>query len=403
MTTRSPSLLPWLVAAALASASTLAPAQTKAEVEAAKHALDLKLYQATTNALVAQREAEIRKATAEAERAELLARLPPAESKALPGTLDSDAFGAAGLVRAFDLAQALARDVCAALPAGRTTTIYEPGAAQGVVSARLVADGIKHINDDLTRQNEALQKFIDQHTPPVAKTLSLVGLAAVPATIRAVADVAALFRSNAQVASASYGDDARAMFATALAAACPAQVVGLGAGYMGEFDSAQYDKLLAKVRAVSSQRSSYAARLAIVEKMADSAKGETKREYAAVASAAAGVLKTADAFVESLKVGDASDKSPLFNAGRYLAYGALAKDALVLDFHLRLEGMTVMKQTLLSGQQLRLSGVALLWYRVHETSGTLHSAAALRKISAPVEVDLRGKAAGPGFWDAPPR
>lgn len=403
MTTRPLSLLPWLLAAALVSASTLAGAQTKAEVEAAKHALDLKLYQATTDALVAQREAEIRKATAEAERAELLARLPPGESKALPGTVDSDAFGAAGLVRAFDLAQALAREVCAALPAGRSTTIYEPGAAQGVVSARLVADGIKHINDDLARQNEALQKFIDQHSPPVAKTLSLVGLAAVPATIRAVADAAALFRSNAQVASASYGDGARAMFATTLAAACPDRVVGLGTGYMGEFDPAQYDKLVAKVRALSVQRSSYAARVAIVEKMADSAKGETKREYAAVAAAAAAVLKTADAFVASLKVGEASDKSPLFNAGRYLAYGARAKDALVLDFHLRLEGMTVMKQTLWSGQQLRLSGVALLWYRIHDTDGTLHAAAALRRISAPVEVDLRGKAAGAGFWDAPPR
>lgn len=397
---RSP--LACLMILALACASSPALAQTRSEVEAAKNALDLKLYQATTDALVAQREAEIRKATAEAERAELLARLPPSESKALAGTVNSEAFGAAGLVRAFDLAQALSVDVCAALPDDRKATIYEPAATQGVVSARLVSDGIKHISDDLGRQNDELQRFIDQHVPPVARTLSLVGIAAVPATIKAVADISALFRSNAAVVSTSYGEDARAMFVTSLAKACPDKVVGLGSGYMGEFDPAQYDKLMAKVRALVGLRSAYAARVAIVQKMADSAKGETKKDYSAVASAAIAVLKTVDAFIDSLKVGEASDKSPLFNAGRYLAYGDRARGALVLDFNLRLEGMTVMKQNMFTGQRLHLSAAALLWYRVYEANGLLRSANALRRISPPVDVHLRGKDAGGEFWDAPP-
>jgi hypothetical protein len=389
-----------LAAAALLLSGAPASGQTKSEVDAAKNALDLKLYQATTDALVAQREAEIRKATAEAERAELLARLPPSESKALAGTVNTEAFGAAGLVRAFDLAQALAVDVCAALPAGRKATIYEAGATQGVVSARLVNDGIKHISDDLSRQNDELQRFIDLHAPPVARTLSLVALAAVPATIKAVADISALFRTNAAVSSNSYGEDARAMFATSLAEACPDKLAGLGSGYMGEFDPAQYDKLMAKVRALVALRASYAARVAIVQKMADSAKGEAKKDYSAVASAALAVLKTVDAFIDSLKIGEASDKSPLFNAGRYLAYGERARGALVLDFNLRLEGMTVMKQNLFTGQHLRLSGVALLWYRIFETNGTLWAANSVRKISAPMEVDLRGADHG-AFWDAP--
>ena len=389
-----------LLALALASP---ALAQTKAEVEAAKNALDLKLYQATTEALVAQREAEIRKASAQAERAELLARMPPSDSKAPAGTVNSEAFGAAGLVRAVDLAQALSVDVCAALPAERKASIYEPAATQGVVSARLVSDGIKHISDDLARQNDELQKFIDQHAPPLARTLTLVGLAAVPATIKAVADMSALFRSNATVASSSYGIDARAMFVTSLATACPDKLIGLGSGYMGEFDPVHYDKLMARVRTLAGLRSAYAARVAIVQKMTRSAKGDAKKDYSAVASAAVTVLKTVDAFVESLKAGEASDKSPLFNAGRYLAYGERARGALVLDFNLRLEGMTVMKQNMFTGQHLRLSGVALLWYRIYETNGTLRAANALRKISAPVDVDLRGKAAGAGFWDTPPR
>lgn len=392
----------WLptVIVCYAAASPL-QAQTKAEVEEAKRALDLKLYLAATDALVAQREAEIRKATAEAERAELLARLPPAESKALPGTINSESFDAAGLVRAFDLAQVLSAEVCAALPVGRKATIYEPTATQGVASARLVSDGIKHISVDLARQNDELQKFIDQHAPPVAKTLSLLGLAAVPATIKAVADISALLRSNSAVASTGYGEQARAMFATSLAKACPDKVTGLGSGYMGEFDPAQYDKLMARVRELAGMRASYAARAAIVQKMADSAKGEAKKEYSAVATAAIAVLKTVDAFIESLKVGEASEKSPLFNAGRYLAYGERTRGAMVLDFDLRLEGMTVMKQNIFTGQRLRLSGVALLWYRIYETNGTLWAANSVRKISAPVEVDLRGTNAAGEFWDGP--
>ena len=397
-----PRSLRWPVALLCCAATSICPAQTKAEVEAAKNALDLKTYQATTDALVAQREAEIGMATAEAERAELLARLPPADSKPLPGSVTTTAFGAAGLVKAFDLAQAMASDVCAALPADRKTTIYDPAATQGVVSARLVSDAVRHMNTDLSKQNEELQKFIDLHapqTPPVAKTLSLVGLAAIPATVKAVADISALFRTNAVAASDSYGEDARAMFITSLGKACPERVAGLGTGYLGEFDGAEYDKLMAKVRALVALRSVYAGKVAIVQKLADTAKGEAKKDFASVASAAGAVVKTVDQFVESLKVGEASDKSPLYNAGRYLGYGERAKGALVLDFNLRLEGMTIVKQNMFTGQHLRLSGVALLWYRLYEANGTLRLANAVRKISAPVEVDLRGTDAGGEFWD----
>ena len=77
--------------------------------------------------------------------------------------------------------------------------------------------------------------------------------------------------------------------------------------------------------------------------------------------------------------------------------------AMVLDFDLRLEGMTVMKQNMFTGQHLRLSGVALLWYRIYETNGTLWAANSVRRISAPVEVDLRGKDGAGEFWDGSAR
>jgi hypothetical protein len=70
----------------------------------------------------------------------------------------------------------------------------------------------------------------------------------------------------------------------------------------------------------------------------------------------------------------------------------------VLDVELRLEGLSIVKENLFSGQQLRLSGVAFLWYRLHEPDGRLLGAEVLRRISRPVEVDLRGGAADDEFW-----
>jgi hypothetical protein len=42
--------------------------------------------------------------------------------------------------------------------------------------------------------------------------------------------------------------------------------------------------------------------------------------------------------------------------------------------------------------------VAFLWYRVYGQDGTLRLADAVRRITEPVEVDLRGKDAGGEFW-----
>jgi hypothetical protein len=351
----------------------------------------------------AQREAETRKAIAEAERAELLARLPPASSRPLAGAADTRQFGAAGLVKAFDLAQQLATDVCAALPADYKTVIYEAAAAQGVVAARTVQDSIARLSDDLAKQNKELQLVIDRHTPPGSKvqTISLVALTVVPATVKAFADMTSLFKTDVSVAGIAYGDGAHSLFATALAHACPGKIAGLGAGYLGELDAVQYDKLLARVRTLASQRGEYANRVAIVERLADGAKGEEKKALAAVASSAGALLKTIDAFVESLKAGEASDRSPLFTAARYLGYASRTSGSLVLEFDLRLEGLTIVKDNMFTGQHLRLSGLAFLWYRLYEPNGTLLLANAVRKITQPVEVDLRGKDAGGDFWAGP--
>ena len=351
--------------------------------------------------ITAQRNAETRAAIAEAERAELLARLPPATSRPLPGAVELRQFGAAGLVKAFDLARQLAGEVCTALPADKKTAIYETAATQGILAARLVQDSIDRVGDDLGKQNKILQQAIDAHTPQGGKAgaLALSVLTAVPATLRAAADLSSLFKTDVSAEGLAYGEGARSLFVTALARQCPDKIAGLGAGYMGELDIKPYDSLLAKVRNLATQRGDLANRVALVQRLADAAKGEDKKELAALAASGGALIKSADAFIDSLRAGETGDRSPLFNAARYLGYAARTRDMLVLDFDLRLEGMTIVKDNLFIGQRLRLAGVAFLWYRLHEPNGNLRLADAVRRMTAPVEVDLRGEGVSGEFWN----
>lgn len=390
--------------ALLLNAAWIAPAYaqpvTKDEFDAAAHALELRFLQATAEAQIAQREAEARQATREAERAALLAQLPPALSRPQAGAVDTRQFGVAGLVRAFDLAQQLAGEVCAALPPGRRVTVYDPAASQGVLAARSVNASLMRLADELARRNKDLQRYIDTHTPPgaVLGTLS-AALTVVPAVLRASADTASLFKSDVTAAGLAYGEGARALFVTALAQSCPQQVAGLGGGYLGELDPAELERLLGKLRALANHRADYANRIGQLQKLADAAKGEEKKELAATASAAGATLKAVDAFIDSLRAGETGDKSPLYNAARHLGYAARTEGTHLFDFDLRLEGMSIVKDSLFSGQKLRLSGVALLWYRVHAPDGSLQLARTARRMSRPVEVDLRGLEAGGIFWD----
>ena len=352
-----------------------------------------------TDADIVQREAEARAATAEARRAELLARLPPATARAPAGSAELRQFGAAGLVKAFDLARELAAELCTALPAGREVVLYDAAAAQGVLAARLVGDGIARLDADLVARNKELQEVIDAHAPPGARlAAAFTVLTVVPATVRAAADLGALFKTNVAAEGIAYGEGARSLFATALAQRCPDRVKGLGNGYLGELDKARYDGLLARVRRLGARRGEFANRVALLQKLAEAAKGEEKKELAAVTAAAGAVLKTVDGFVDSLRAGETGAASPLLNAARYLAYAARTEGMAVLDLDLRLEGMTIVKEGLFGGQRVRLSGVAFLWYRLHEPDGGIVLADALRRISRPVEIDLRGQQASGDFW-----
>lgn len=345
-----------------------------------------------TDTAVALREAELRKALAEAERAEWLARLPPSAAKPPAGAVDTSRAGVAALIKSVDLAMQLAAELCAAFPPASKVALYDPGSIQGIVAARTVDDGLLHTSEQLARQNQQLQRLIERYTPPTGtphQLAPLLALATVPATIKSAADIGALFKSDVTLTGIAYGDGARALFATALLKACPRHVAGLGAGYLGELDPGVHATLLERVRALTALRGEFADRIEAIDTLVDTAKGAEKRLLAHSASNASAMLKTVDAFIASLKAGEIGDKSPLFNAARFLAYAARTRDALLLDFDLRLDGVTLAKDGLFTGERVRIAGAAILWYRLHSPDGTLLQADALRRVTTPVELDLR--------------
>ncbi len=349
-------------------------------------------------------EAEARQAIAEAERAELLARLPPAQTRALGGSVETRGFGAAGLARAFDLTLELATELCRILPPERFVILYDPLVTQGIVVARTVDAALVRQAQELATRNAELQRYIEASTTPGARrrnTLLLAWLTAPAMVLRAGADLASLFKTDTTLAGTAYGDGARALFASAMARSCPARLAGLSGGYMGELDVTRHAALLERVRLVGLERAALARHVDVLNALADAAKGERKKELAAIAAAAMAELKAADSFIDSLRAGDASDKSPLFTTARYLGQAGRSAGALVLDVDLRLEGLAVQRDHLFTGERLALSGVAFLWYRLHEPDGRLVRADALRRISRPVQVNLRGVPGGDGFWDEP--
>lgn len=378
-------------AAALLSAHAQA---TKEEVEAAKNAVDLRVYQEIQDLLVRQKEAEARKAIAEAEKAEAAAKIPPSETKLLTGSINTEKFGAASLVKAFDLARELAESLCTSLDPLKTVTIYDAAIVQGVVTARIVESEMARATKDLRSALIALESD-SRANKQSTKAIPIAGLVG---GVKAIADLASLFKTNVTAVGVPYGDSTRSMFITALAERCPSKIAGMGIGYLGELDVRRYERLRLDLTELFQARQAFSDGIGALKKRASKEKDEEKARLEELAATATTFLKQTDTLIDALKVSDFSDKGTLFNAARYLAYAERTRDAQVLDFDLRLEGLAITKETIFIGQRLSLSGVAFLWYRLHTAHGALVRAGTLRRITEPMKVDLHGTRAPSEFW-----
>jgi molecular chaperone GrpE (heat shock protein) len=344
---------------------------------------------------VRKQEAEARKAEAEAERGELLAKIPPSKIEALKGTIDAKDFGSAGLVIAVDTAREMAVTVCDDLASDKKTVIYDETMASGVISSNLLQTQLGLFQSIL---DSALQKNEERDF----KTTSLgpgFDAAIATGTIKAFADLASLFKTNVTITKTDFSD-AKSVFVTSMARSCPEKLSSIGEGYIGELDMKPLETLRRKALKILGDRAKLQER---INNLKASAEGENnnlkKKELQTTLEELVSVATQVDGFLNVLKPNDVNDKSPLPTAARYLAFSKRIGDSNIMNLGLSLEGLSIVKEGLFTGQKLRLSASAIVWYRIYENNGSLIKANVLRHMAKPVQVDLRGSEPNDQFWN----
>lgn len=351
--------------------------------------------QALTDLGIRQKEAEARKAEAEAAKGEALANIPPTKIEALPGSIDSKNFGAAGLVVAVDLAKTLAARLCQVIDDGQTTLVYDTTTISGITSARLLDTQLSLFQDSLST---ALQEKDDTKSISLFSTGIGMGAAVATGTIKAFADLASLFKTNVTVNKTDFSD-AKSVLLTAIAASCPEKLTSLGFGYVGELETKELDALRDRALKLLKDRAQLEARIAgLKRKVEDEKDAAKKKTLQAQLDDLSAVGKLVDGFIAVLKPNDLSDKSTLPVAAKYLALSKRVATSSVFDIDLKLEGLTITKENIFTGQKLRLSATAIVWYRLHSRDGKVLKAGVWREMAKPIQVDLRGEDADSTFW-----
>ncbi len=352
--------------------------------------------QALADLAIRQKQAEARKAEADARKGEALASIPPTEIKALSGSVDVKSFGSAGLVVAVDLAKSLAKDLCGEIKATLTigkVAVFDAQTASGVIAARA-----------LEKQIDLLASSLDGAlTGPEEgawKTFAAAGFDAAIATgaIKAFADLASLFKTNVIATSTDFPDRKR-FFVTAMASDCGDRLASLGAGYVGELDPTGMEDLVRKTLKILQDRAKLQARIDELKASAGKEKDPvTKRQLQSQLDGLNAIRKEVDDFMNGIKPGEMSDKSTLAVASRYFAESRRINNAKILDLDITLEGLSIVKSNIFTGQKLRLSATGILSYRIQEMDGTLIKAGVMRRIAKPISVNLRGYDPKDVFW-----
>jgi len=345
-----------------------------------------------------QKRAEAKKAEAEARKEEALAMLPPTEAKALKGTVDVTNFGSAGLVVAVDLAKELAAKLCGIIQTPNNNVkvmIYGSSTISGIVSARLLQTQMDLFQQSL--DTALAEKRISDITPKLRFDLA-IGAALATGTVKAIADLAALFKTNVTVTKTDF-NEAKTLMLTAMANSCRCNMLYLGFGYLGEIDINAFNSLQSKALKLIADREKLETKIIMLEEKIENEKEKSvKKDLQSELEKLKSVAKLVDNFISVLKPNDISDKSPLFIASKFLGLASITSNSKILDIDLTLEGLSIVKENLFTGQTLRLSAVAICSYRLYDLSGKIEKAGVLRRLAKPVQVDLRGSDPGGAFW-----
>jgi len=339
-------------------------------------------------------EQEKRQATLEKEKA--LAQIPDTKTTALAGTVDVKNFGAAGLIVAIDLAKELAGGLCNEITSGNKVFIYDPAITSGIVSARMLETQLALYQTTL---KEALKEEVPDKTFEAFMPGLAAGAAVASGTVKALADLASLFKTNITVTNTGF-NEAKSLLVTAMAGKCPEKLSHLGVGYSGELDMASLDKLREASGAIISDRAKLENRIGDIKKKLESVKDPVeKKALQSRLDDLSSVAKLVDGFITVIKPNDITDKSPLFVAAKFLTLSKTIAGSDVLDIEMKLEGLSIIKENIFTGQNLRLSATGIVWYRIQDITGSLKKSGVMRKLAKPIQVDLRGDDANEKFWN----
>jgi len=181
-----------------------------------------------------------------------------------------------------------------------------------------------------------------------------------------------------------------------MASKCSDKLTNLGFGYIGELDSTEFEKLRTRVLTLLESREKLEVKISEIKKKQDANKDnlELKKQFENLSI----VAKLVDDFITAIKPNEMSDKSPLPIAAKYLTLSKAAANSYIIDIDIKLEGLSIIKENLFTGQQLRLSATAITWYRLYNKTGKILKADVFREMAKPIQVDLRGENANNDFW-----
>jgi len=370
--------------------------------------------------------ADERKKQAEAEKSELAAKLPATNATALQGTVNLDGVKLMALAPIIKRLDAEALKLCGVLRPTKEDQLlfFDRSLIDGILAARLLEKQLENLK--MVNENAVIPPAAQ---PPTlaGRTAALLGVAAVTTGLKAVADLAALFKTNVTTNKVDLAD-AKAAFQTMVAGHCGG-VLAIPGGYIGELDETTLNELIAKLDGLMGARTRTSivvaglkkqstemtasftevqGSVAALEKKVKDGSAEDRQKLSDERGRLANIkkqldgvqdrlapleelLKQTDAFVLALKTLDTTGTGPISIAARFLQLNkrVLKSTTRIVDVDVKAEGITIVKDNLFAGQRLRLGGAAVLSYRVMEIDGTLLLAKVEPFETEFSEVDLR--------------
>lgn len=405
---KSMRVIGWMIALLVLKAPHLAGAQNPDLSADVKYWEDLaKIEKAKSDVETA--EAERREAIATAKKAEMEARFPPGATEQLAGSITAteSKMGLAANVLAVDLAKQLADNLCAKLE-----PLYSSSAMPGVViynetvfgamsTSRLLLEQLAWLEANLEKASTDARKRESAAPAPerplganrMTRRLLMAGpaLIALTGSIRAFADLTSLAKTNVSLSPSKFADgEAQALFVTALQQGCKDRVVSLE-GYLGEIPSDTVEVARKRIGTLHTYRD-------IIVEDRDRLKANLPKLPVEKRAAAqsdiddlTALVTQADGFLTALAPFESNATSPLMTALKLEALNKRISGHHVMELKFLMEGLSVTRDNMFTGQKLYLSATSIFWYRILDRQGNVQLADVQRRIVTPMFFDVKGK------------